>query len=49
MRPDLVFSDESVSPSLFFTTLAKKPLVWLPAGDLRNGRNGGTALGPEQQ
>src|ERR1700758_1357099 len=25
MRPDLVFSDSSVSPSFFFTTPAKKP------------------------
>src|SRR6516162_9910594 len=25
MRPDFVFSDSSVSPSLFFTTPAKKP------------------------
>ena len=25
MRPDVVFSDSSVSPSFFFTTLAKKP------------------------
>src|SRR3974390_1363408 len=25
MRPDFVFSDASVSPSLFFTTPAKKP------------------------
>src|SRR6516165_8419963 len=25
MRPDLVFSEESISPSLFFTTPAKKP------------------------
>src|SRR3974390_673174 len=25
MRPDFVFSDSSVSPSFFFTTLAKKP------------------------